>query len=102
VFALRGTAISFSVFVLVYCLLSFAVCAAWRSLALRFQRYPARRVADLLFILRLSPLASAIVITAVFTVPSFLWLEPRAIDEPVGGIPLVLAFVARFSESSVL
>jgi Zn-dependent protease with chaperone function len=92
VFALRGTAISFSVFVLVYCMLSFAVGAAWRSLALRFQRYPARRVADLLFTLRLLPLASAIIITAVFTVPSFLLLEPRAIDEPVGAIPLALGF----------
>jgi BlaR1 peptidase M56 len=90
VFALRGIAISFSVFVLVYCAFSFAVCAIWRSLALHFQRYPARRVADLLFALRLLPLVSAVVVTVVFTVPSFLLLEPRAIDEPVGAIPLAL------------
>lgn len=89
-FALRGIAISFSVFVLVYCAVSFAVCVAWRSLVLHFQRYPARRVADLLFALRLLPLVSAVVVTAVFTVPSFLLLEPRAIDEPVGAIPLAL------------
>jgi Zn-dependent protease with chaperone function len=90
VFALRGIAISFSVFVLVYCAFSFAVCAVWRSLNLYLQRYPARRVADLLFALRLLPLVSAVVVTAVFTVPSFLLLEPRAIDEPVGAIPLAL------------
>jgi Zn-dependent protease with chaperone function len=36
------------------------------------------------------PLATAVVITAAFTVPSFLLLEPRAIDEPLGGIPLAL------------
>lgn len=89
-FALRGIAVSFSVFVLVYCVLSFAVCVTWRSLALHFQRFPARRVADLLLALRLLPLASAVLITAVFTVPSFLLLEPRAIDEPVGEVPLVL------------
>jgi beta-lactamase regulating signal transducer with metallopeptidase domain len=90
VFELRGIAISFSVFVLVYCVLSVAVCAAWRSLAPQLQHHPARRVADLLFMLRLLPLASAILVTAVFTVPSFVLLEPRAIDEPVGEIPLAL------------
>jgi beta-lactamase regulating signal transducer with metallopeptidase domain len=29
------------------------------------------------------------IITAAFTVPSFLLLEPRSIDEPIGGLPLV-------------
>lgn len=89
-FALRGIAVSFSVFVLVYCALSLAVCLAWQSIWLRIQRHPARRIADLLFALRVFPLASAAVITAVFTVPSFILLEPRAIEEPIGEIPLVL------------
>jgi Zn-dependent protease with chaperone function len=90
VFALRGMAVSFSVFVLVYCALSLAVGFAWHSFWLHIQRKPARRIADLLFALRALPLASAAVITAVFTVPSFVLLEPRAIQEPVGEIPLVL------------
>jgi beta-lactamase regulating signal transducer with metallopeptidase domain len=94
VFALRGIAVSFSVFVLVYCALSLAVCLAWRAFWLHTQRnpqrYSARRVADLLFALRVFPLTSAAVITAVFTVPSFLLLEPRAIQEPVGEVPLGL------------
>jgi Zn-dependent protease with chaperone function len=89
-FAARGIAVSFSVFVLVYCVLSLAVCFAWRSFWLHIQRYPVRRVADLLFALRIFPLATAAAITAAFTVPSFLLLEPRSIDEPLGGIPLVL------------
>ena len=89
-FALRGIAVSFSVFVLVYCALSLAVSFAWHSIWLQIQRHPARRIADLLFTLRLLPLASAAVITAVFTVPSFVLLEPRTIVEPVGEIPLVL------------
>ena len=89
-FALRGVAVSFSVFVLVYCTLSLAVCCAWRWFWLHIQRYPARRIADLLFALRVFPLANAAVITIVFTVPSFVLLEPRAIEEPVGEIPLVL------------
>ena len=91
-FALRGIAVSFSVFVLVYCALSLAVCVTWRSFWHHLQHHPARRIADLLFALRLFPLASAAIITAVFTIPSFVLLEPRSIDEPVGEIPLLLGF----------
>jgi len=77
------------VFVMVYCALSLAVCLMWRSF-LHAQHYPVRRIADLLFALRIFPLITAGVITAAFTVPSFLLLEPRAIEEPIGEIPLVL------------
>jgi len=89
-FAARGIAVSFSVFVMVYCALSIAVCLVWRSLLLHVRHYPVGRLADLLFALRIFPLTTAAVITAAFTVPSFLLLEPRAIEEPIGGIPLVL------------
>ena len=89
-FAARGMAVSFSVFAMVYCVLSLAVCLGWRTVRLHSQRHPVRRVADLLFALRMFPLVTAAVITAAFTVPSFLLLEPRAIDEPLGGIPLAL------------
>jgi Zn-dependent protease with chaperone function len=90
-FAVRGVAISFSVFVMVYCVLSVAVSLGWRAVWMYSRQYPVRRVADWLFALRMFPLVAAGVITAAFTVPSFLMLEPRAIDEPLGGIPLVLA-----------
>src|SRR5215831_3972237 len=89
-FAERGIAISLSVFVMVYCLLSLAVCFSWRKVSRYFQGHPVRRIADGLFALRLFPLISAIVVTVGFTVPSFLILEPRAIDEPMGEVPLVL------------
>ncbi len=89
-FALRGVAISFSVFVVVYCVLSLAVLTTWRRVRQRVQRHRVCRIADLHFALRMFPLATAALITAVFTVPSFLLLEPRAIDEPVGGVPLTL------------
>jgi Zn-dependent protease with chaperone function len=89
-FALRGLAVSFSVFVIVYAVLSLAVSLGWRPVRQRSQRHPVRRIADLLFALRVFPLAAAAVITAAFTVPSFLLLEPRAIDEPVGALSLVL------------
>jgi Zn-dependent protease with chaperone function len=94
-FAARGLAVSFSVFLLVYCALSLAVCLTWRKAWIRLekqyvQKHPVRRVADLLFAWRMFPLVTAAVITAAFTVPSFILLEPRAIDEPLGGIPLAL------------
>lgn len=89
-FAMRGIAVALSVFVIVYSVLSIAVCLGWRSVWRKSQRRPARRIADLLFALRIFPLATAAVVTAAFTVPSFLLLEPRAIDEPLGGIPIVL------------
>ncbi len=89
-FAARGIAVSFSVFAMVYCVLSLVVCLAWRTVQSRIESLPVRRVADFLFALRMFPLATAAVITAAFTVPSFLLLEPRAIEEPLGEIPLVL------------
>jgi Zn-dependent protease with chaperone function len=89
-FAARGIAVSFSVFVIVYGVMSLAVCLTWRRVWIYAQRYPVRRIADMLFTLRVFPLVTAAVITAAFTVPSFLLLEPRAIEEPMGEIPLVL------------
>lgn len=89
-FAVRGIAVAFSVFVIVYSVLSITVCLGWRSVWRKIERRPARRIADLLFAWRMFPLATAAGVTAAFTVPSFLLLEPRAIDEPLGGIPLVL------------
>ena len=89
-FAARGIAVSFSVFVLVYCTLSLAVSLSWRIVWRRIQHHPVRRIADILFALRMLPWLAACVITAAFTIPSFLLLEPRAIEEPLGGLPLSL------------
>ncbi len=89
-FAARGLAVSFSVFVMVYCVLSLAVSFGWRVLWRRRQRFSAPRLADLLFALRMLPLLAAAAITAAFTVPSFLLLEPRSINEPLSAIPMAL------------
>jgi len=78
------------VFAVVYCVLSPAVCTIWRSVRLWLRQRPPQCCADLLFSLRMVPLISAASVTAVFTVPSFLLLEPRSIDEPFGIVPLVL------------
>ena len=89
-FAERLVAVSFSVFVLVYSGLSLAVIGGWRTFWLYSRKYPVRRSADLLFGLRLFPLLAAAAVTLAFTVPSFVLLEPRAIEEPIGIAPLLL------------
>src|SRR5580692_10702356 len=89
-FGARLVAVSFSVLVLVYSGLSLAVSCVWRKFWHYSQRYPVRRSADLLFGLRLFPLAAAAGVTLAFTVPSFVLLEPRSIDEPIGIAPLLL------------
>lgn len=91
-FLARGVALSFAVMVLLYSALSVVVGLLWR-LAERIcrRRFSPRITADLLFGLRIMPLALSALVTLVFTVPSFLLLEPHSIDEPIGAIPLALS-----------
>jgi beta-lactamase regulating signal transducer with metallopeptidase domain len=93
-FALRGLAVSLSVFMMVYCVLSLAVPISWRTVCRWTKNYPAQRTADLLFALRMLPLAVAAAVTAALTIPSFLLLEPRAVDEPLGAVPMILGLFA--------
>ena len=89
-FAVRGIAVSFSIFVMLYCALSLAVCGVWRSVRPGGQQDSARRWADLLFTLRLLPFVVATGVTLALAVPSFLLLEPRAGNEPMGAVPVIL------------
>ena len=89
-FELRGLDVSFSAFAMVYLVLSAAVVLTWRRIYRSMADRPISQIADLLFVLRMFPLIAAALVTAAFTVPSFLLLEPRSINEPVGGLPLVL------------
>jgi len=89
-FAARGIAVSFSMFFLLYSGLSVVVATLWARVWAHSKRYPAWHCADLLFGVRMLPLAISLAVTFTFTVPSFMLLEPHAIREPVGAIPLVL------------
>jgi hypothetical protein len=90
-FALRGIAISFSIFFILYSALSLAAIPLWRSLSRYAQGFSPRSHADALFLLRMFPLAASILLTAIFAVPSFLRLEPRSVQEDLGFLPIVLA-----------
>ena len=89
-FALRGVTVSLATFFVVYCASSLAVCVGWRATRRWARHLPMRRLADLLFAVRMVPFVLAAIATTVFTVPSFLLLEPREIDEPMGAFPLAL------------
>lgn len=91
-FALRGLAVSLSVFVAIYCGLSLLLALTWRRAHALLQGQPAHRLAISLFALRMLPLAAGVLVTATLAVPSFLLLEPRAISEPIGELSLTLGF----------
>ncbi|HVO79317.1 MAG TPA: hypothetical protein VMT28_01225 [Terriglobales bacterium] len=88
-FVLRGIGVSLAVFALLYLALSIAVSYGWKFGQRFCGRLSAQRAADLLFVLRMLPLAVAAVVTLAYTVPSFLLLEPAAADEPMG-VPLLV------------
>ena len=90
-FYLRGIAVSCSIFVAFYSVLSLAVCCVWRKIWQFSQRYSTERSADLLFAVRIAPFVAATVVTLAIAVPSFLLLEPRAIDEKMSGLSIFLA-----------
>jgi beta-lactamase regulating signal transducer with metallopeptidase domain len=91
-FLVRGIAVSFSVFVVLYGALSVLVCGLWRRMPtwLGSRQHSARRSADLLFTLRVAPFLVASGATLAFAVPSFLLLEPRSVDEPMSAVPVAL------------
>ena len=91
-FALRGIAVSFSIFVMLYGALSLVVCGVWRKVFSCAQRFPASRCADLLFALRVLPFVLATAATLALAVPSFLLLEPHVGNEPLGAVPVALGF----------
>jgi Zn-dependent protease with chaperone function len=89
-FVLRCLGVSLSFFLLLYSSLSLAVMRGWRLAEHVGSKLPARRLANLLFLLRSLPLAVAGLVTLIFVVPSFLLLEPRVVTEPIGEVPLAL------------
>jgi Zn-dependent protease with chaperone function len=91
-FAARGISVSLSIFVLVYSVLSVAILCVWRRVWVWGHRHSAKSCADLLFALRVAPLVVATGVTLVLAVPSFLLLEPRTVNESLGGPSVWLAF----------
>lgn len=89
-FVARCAGVSLAVFLLLYVPASLVVSRTWVLFPQLFKPRTARASANLLFALRMLPLLLASAFTLVFTLPSFLLLEPRATDENVGTAPLLL------------
>jgi Zn-dependent protease with chaperone function len=89
-FAARCVGVSLAVFVLLYVSLSLSVSWGWKLIRRVCRPHSARGSADLLFVLRMLPLAVSTLITFAVTLPSFLLLEPRATNEAIGTAPLTL------------
>ena len=91
-FILRGIAVSLSMFFLFYALLSLAVAKGWKAAAALCQLRSEQQLADVLFLVRILPLAVASLTTLLFVVPSFLLFEPRGSEERLGLLPLALGW----------
>lgn len=91
-FALRGIAVSLDCFLLLYCLLSLLVETVWRPL--KPLQVAQQSVATILFGLRILPVLASAIITFALVVPSFALLQPLAIGETLGAIPVALGICA--------
>jgi Zn-dependent protease with chaperone function len=85
-FEARCIVTSLAYFFLLYSSLSALVCLVGNLFNYRLRK----RSANLLFALRIMPLAVSVSVTLGIIVPSFLLLEPRSIDESLGGIFVTL------------
>jgi Zn-dependent protease with chaperone function len=90
-YTVRAILVSCSVFVLVYVLVSVVICGLWRPVAGLLRLSSPGRLANLIYGIRMSPLALAVIAVSVFTVPSFLRFEPLVSNEDVGVLPVVLS-----------
>jgi Zn-dependent protease with chaperone function len=91
-FTARCVGVSLAVFVLLYVFFSVLITRGWKLIRRMFRPQSARSSADLLFALRMLPLALSSVVTLAFTLPSFLLLEPRSTNEAIGTAPIALGF----------
>jgi hypothetical protein len=82
-FAIRAILVSLGFFGVLYCLLSLLVVSLWRCTNL-LRRGSAKDFADLLFGLRMFPLAASAGVTMAFALPAFLLLESGVVDEDLG------------------
>ena len=91
-YTLRALLVSCSVLFLVYVAASIAIACALspRLLGRWVQRRSSIRPANLIYSIRMSPVALATIASAGFTIPGFLRFEPLVSDESVGVLPIVL------------
>jgi beta-lactamase regulating signal transducer with metallopeptidase domain len=91
-FVCRGFAVSLSIFLLLYCLLSTMISVGWTHM--KGGKLAEGSRANVLYFLRVFPMLASAAVTIAFIVPSFQILEPRSAAEGMGVVPLVLSLFA--------
>jgi len=91
-FAVRGLAVSLSMFVLAYAGLRFAVAGGW---TVTRKRLPWMSP-NALYALQIGPFFLALIIVGFFTIPSYLRFEPRVVQEAFGPPVLLLSLICLF------
>jgi Zn-dependent protease with chaperone function len=100
-YAIRCVAATLSILAIVYILLSALVALGWR-LAVRFFPQPSSvSSARFLYMIRVAPLLGAILAALWFELPSFLYFEPKGLEEQVGTWPLALSALCLLFAGSV-
>jgi Zn-dependent protease with chaperone function len=93
-YELLGICLVLAALLTINALASLTAATGWRLLARPMSGYSARTRANLLFLLRISPPALAIIGVAAFLVPSFLTYEPYSTTEVVSKKLAALAIVS--------
>ena len=87
-YLIRGAVVALSAFCLLWLALSATVISGWKMLGGRRRLFTNSAA---LYGARVFPLFGALVVVALFVVPSYLYLEPRAGDEALGVLAIALA-----------
>jgi beta-lactamase regulating signal transducer with metallopeptidase domain len=93
IYALRGVAISLSMFVLVYALLRIASAALARLLETSAKRYANGLSSNAWYALQVAPFLVAVGVVISFVIPAFLRFEPAVAEEEFGWPVLLLSGV---------
>jgi Zn-dependent protease with chaperone function len=87
-FLIRGLVVSLGIFFLIYATASVLLAALWR---MGLNKKLNNCGPNLLFALRMLPLVIACTFVCFFTIPSFLFLEPKSANEATGWFASALA-----------
>lgn len=93
-YSVRLLCLSLASFFLVNLVAGLLVSALAKFAGRVARRMRSRDGARFLFALRLAPVALGVFVVGCLCVPSYLWMEPEAINEPVGGLCLLAAGLA--------
>ena len=93
-YTLRAIAATLSILAIGYVVFSSLVAASWRPLAERFSRRSSVAFARFLYGLRVGPFVGAVVAALLFELPSFLFFEPKVVDEPLAPAPVSLSILS--------